>query len=44
MGIGALSRGINYATAVSLALAAELIPEIGTKPAADGVSGSRRRS
>ncbi len=43
MGIGALSAGINYATAVSRVPATGLVPEIGTKSAADGVTGSPRR-
>ncbi len=43
MGIGDLSAGINSATAVSRVFAAGLIPEIGTNPAYDGITGSPRR-
>lgn len=43
MGFGALSVGINSASAVSRVFAAELVPEIGTNPAADAVTGSLRR-
>ncbi len=39
----ALSAGINYATAVLRVFAAGLVPEIGTKSAADRVTGSPRR-